>query len=63
MNTPLNSDVEQPAEDVYGWVKNDSSVMFKAVTKHGDPVELTASEARDVAASLLKLATKLESVG
>lgn len=52
-----------PAEDVYGWVEQESSVMFKAVTQHGDPVELTAAEARDVARALVQLADQLESLG
>ena len=48
-----------PADDVYCWAEQDSSVMLKAVTKFGDPVELTADEARAVAAALLRLADRV----
>ena len=34
--------------DAYCWVEQESSVMLKAVTKSGDPVELTKEEAIDV---------------
>src|SRR5262245_46330722 len=50
------SGVIQPADDVYCWLEQDSSVMLKAVTRFGDPVELTAEEARAIAAALLGLA-------
>jgi len=33
--------------------------MLKAVTKHGDPVELTKQEAVDLAGALLKAVQKL----
>ena len=49
----------QPADDVYCWAEQRSSVMLKAVTKFGDPVELTADEARTVAAVLLRLADRV----
>ena len=62
MNTPQKPNISQPVDDVYGWVEQDSSVMFKAVTQHGDPVELTAAEARAVAGTLLELAARLESL-
>jgi len=52
--------VVQPADDVYCWLAQDSSVMLKAVTRFGDPVELTAADARAVAAVLLELAGRLE---
>jgi len=50
----------EPAGDVTCWLEYDSSVMLKAVTKFGDPVELTADEARAIAAALLTLAERLE---
>ena len=62
MNTE-DPEVVTPADDVCGWVEQDSSVMFKAVTRHGDPVELTAAEARAIAEALLELAARLESLG
>ncbi|HEV3235628.1 MAG TPA: hypothetical protein VGZ25_01485 [Gemmataceae bacterium] len=61
MDTPKDSAVLRPVENVYGWVEDESSVMFKAVTQFGDPVELTANEARTIAATLHALADSLES--
>ena len=52
--------VLHPVDDVYGWIEQGSSVMFKAVSRHGDPVELTTHEAREVAKALLQLADRLE---
>jgi hypothetical protein len=46
--------------DVYFWIEQDSSIMLTAATKHGDPVELTAKEARKIAEALLKTASELE---
>jgi hypothetical protein len=42
----------EPAGDVYMWVEQGSSVMLKAVTSFGDPVELTADEVQEVIAAL-----------
>lgn len=39
-------------DDVSIWLEDKSSIMFKAVTTHGDPVELTAGEARRIVACL-----------
>jgi len=55
-----NPEVMQPADDVHCWLEQNSSVMLKAVTKFGDPVELTATDARYIAAALLLLAERLE---
>ena len=46
--------------DVYCWAEQESSVMLKAVTKHGDPVELTKEEAVDLAHALLEAAKKID---
>jgi hypothetical protein len=46
--------------EVYFWIEANSSIMLKAVTKHGDPVELGAEEVREIAEALLKAATELE---
>jgi hypothetical protein len=54
------SEVARPADDVYCWLEQDSSVMLKAVTRFGDPVELTADDARAIAAALLTFADRLE---
>jgi hypothetical protein len=48
--------------EVYFWIEQDSSIMLKAVTKHGDPVELGAEEVRKIAEALLKVATELEKI-
>ena len=60
MGEAVKSGVEQPADDVYCWLEQDASVMLKAVTRFGDPVELTADEARAIANALLMLADRLE---
>ncbi|MES2693554.1 MAG: hypothetical protein V4773_08780 [Verrucomicrobiota bacterium] len=44
--------------DAYCWCEDRSSVMVKAVTKAGDPVELTSEEAVALAQALLKAAAK-----
>jgi hypothetical protein len=46
--------------DAYCWAEHESSVMLKAVTKFGDPVELTAAEATELAHALLKAAKAVE---
>ena len=46
--------------DAYCWIEQDSSVMLKAVTKHGDPVELTKEEAVGLAQALLKAAEQID---
>ena len=56
----MNDKIIRLADDVYGWVENETSIMLKAVTAHGDPVELTAEEAKDVATALLNMAEQLE---
>lgn len=52
--------LSKPADDVICWLEHDASIMLKAVTRFGDPVELTADEARALAASLTELADQLE---
>ena len=42
----------EPTGDVYMWVEQGSSVMLKAVTSFGDPVELTEDELQDIIAAL-----------
>jgi hypothetical protein len=60
MARAVDPEIVRPADDVYCWLEQDSSIMLKAVTQYGDPVELTADEARDIAAALLALAERLE---
>jgi hypothetical protein len=60
MAEDLPDRVVHPAEDVSAWVEQDSSIHLMAVTVSGDPVDLTADEARAVADALLRLAVALE---
>ncbi len=55
-------EVAQPADDVYCWLEHESSIMLKAVTRFADPVELSADEARAIAAALVALADRLEAL-
>jgi hypothetical protein len=59
MPEPAPTDLVKPADDVYAWVENESSVMLKAVTRFGDPVELTMCEAHAIGVSLISLAEQL----
>jgi hypothetical protein len=43
--------------EVAMWI--DGAIQFRAVSPFGDPVELTAEAAREIAASLLELAQQL----
>jgi hypothetical protein len=63
MEDRRDSDVVHPADDVYAWIEQDLSIHLKAATRFGDPVELSADEARAIADALLKLAALLESSG
>jgi hypothetical protein len=42
----------KPTEDVYMWVEQGSSIMLKAVTSYGDPVELLEKEVEAIIAAL-----------
>lgn len=48
--------------DVRLWGEQDSSIHLKAVTSHGDPVELTSTEAQNIANALHEAACKLEAL-
>ena len=45
---------------VYTWAEAGSSIMIKAVMGNGDPVELNAEEAIELAEKLIKLAKLVE---
>ena len=47
--------------DAYCWAEQNSSVMLKAVTMSGDPVELTKEEAVALANALLKAVEQISS--
>ena len=60
MSDQPTSEVLRPTDDVSMWIEGDASIHFKAVTRFGDPVELTAAEARAIAQALDRLAAELE---
>ena len=45
--------------DVRVWIEQQASIHIKAVTKNVDPVELTESQARKLAHTLLRMAETL----
>ena len=46
--------------EAYFWIEQESSIMLKAITLHGDPVELTADEVRSLAKALLQAADAID---
>jgi hypothetical protein len=46
--------------DVRVWIDPDGGITIKAVTVFGDPVELSATEARQLADALIGLAAEYE---
>ena len=46
--------------NAYCWAEQKSSVMLKAVTKYGDPVELSKKEAIELAHALLEAAAVID---
>jgi hypothetical protein len=42
------------------WTADERSIHLKAISPHGDPVELNAEEARELARELLRLASATE---
>ena len=47
--------------EVYLWVEHGSSIHLKAVSPFGDPTELTAEMARELALLLMTLAEEVDS--
>jgi len=45
--------------EVYLWLEQESSIQLKAVSG-SDPIELTANEARKIAAALIETADRLD---
>jgi hypothetical protein len=45
--------------EIHLWLEQESSIMIKAVTKSGDPVELECEEARELGEALMKMAAKI----
>jgi hypothetical protein len=46
--------------DIALWEEQGTSVHIRAITPQGDPVELSAEEARELARELLRLAALIE---
>ena len=46
--------------EVHLWLEQDSSIMVKAVSEFGDPVEFTSKDARNLANLLIEAADKLD---
>ncbi len=46
--------------DVRVWIEQETSIHIKAATSFGDPVELTADDARQLAAALQRFAELIE---
>jgi len=46
--------------EVSFWIEQDSSIQLKAVSSHGDPAEITAEDAREIAAALMAAAQQLD---
>ena len=46
--------------EVRAWIEQGTSVHLRAVTREGDPVELSVNEVKRLAAALTALAARLE---
>ena len=60
MKTDSFKELKDFEGEVYLWVEQESSIMLKAVSNAGDPVELTSNDARNLAKFLNDAAEKLE---
>ncbi len=47
-------------KEVYLWLEQNSSIMVKATSEFGDPVELNSNDARNLATLLNEAADKLD---
>jgi len=47
-------------DEAYLWLEQESSIMLKAVSSYGDPLELTAHDGRQLAEVLVRLAEALD---
>lgn len=48
--------IELAGGEVYLWLESGGAIHLKAVSAYGDPVDLNADEAREIANALVKLA-------
>jgi len=46
--------------EVRFWIEQESSIHLKAASRHGDPAELTAEDAREIAAALIAAAQQID---
>lgn len=61
MSHPPNEVVRLSDGDIVVWVEQgDGSVMLKAITRHGDPVELNAEQLKELCEVLMCLARSIE---
>ena len=61
MSKTVDNDVKLFAGgEVAMWTADERSIHLKAISAHGDPVELNAEEARELAGELLRLASAIE---
>jgi hypothetical protein len=60
MNTKSHKTLKGWENEVYLWLEQDSSIMVKAASRFGDPVELTSNDARNFAKLLNEAADKLD---
>lgn len=59
--TPVPPTHDYVVDDVHVWLDPAGGITIKAVTAYGDPVELSATQARLLASQLLELADLDES--
>jgi hypothetical protein len=56
----MAEDSWQVDDDVLLWLDPNGGITLKAATGEGDPVEISAQQARDLAAALIDAATRDE---
>jgi hypothetical protein len=52
--------IELADGDVRAWIEQGNAVHIKAVDRYGDPVELTARQAKELGEALLVLSAAIE---
>lgn len=56
-----NDSVDMLDGDVKFWLEQDSSILMRVGTRHGnDYVEIESSEAREIATKLIEMADKID---
>ena len=54
----MTEEVIRVDEDVALWLDSGGGITIKAVTREGDPVELSSTQARELAEALIHLASR-----